>query len=271
MSLLQALAEAVVNVSAAKTGGRVGQGGSDSLFGQKPAETGGSLEDMLGSLLGGGASQGQTSSGGQAQGGLGGLLEALTQQGSGTGGSGGLDDILGQLTSNLDGQGGGLGNILGALSGALSQSGGGSQEGSFGDLLNRAIATRGQKTEMPKPSAPQEAAAGLMLKAMIQAAKSDGKFDQAEQAKLLDKLGDVSAAEQKFVNDELAKPIDVEGLARSVPRGLENQVYAMSVLAIDLDNQNEAQYLHSLAQSLNIDQRTSNMIHSKVGAPVLYR
>ena len=88
---------------------------------------------------------------------------------------------------------------------------------------------------------------------------------------MLGRLGDVSSAERRFVNDELNKPIDVEGLVRDVPRGLETQVYAMSVMGIDLDNQNEARYLDQLARSLGIDEKTVNAIHAQIGAPDLYR
>ena len=286
MSLLEALAEAVVNVSANKSGGAVARGGGNNggLFGQAPAQQGGgNMEDLLGSILGG-SSAGQ-SQGGKAQDGLGGLLEQLAGAGGGQGSGGGLDDLLGQLTGGAGGQqGGGLGELIGAVAGALGQGQSQGQTpgqapgqtpgqgGTFGDLLNQAISNRGTSApERPQPSAPQEAAAGLMLRAMIQAAKSDGKFDQAEQSKLLAKLGDVDSRERQFVNAELAKPIDVQGLARDVPRGLEAQVYAMSVLGIDLDNQNEAQYLHQLAQAMGIDQQTVNAIHAKLGAPQLYR
>lgn len=271
MSLLEALAEAVVNVSAAKNAGgsRSGHHGSGGLLGQLQSG-GGGLEDLLGAALGG---HGGRSSDGRAQDGLGGLLESLAQS-SGRGGSGGgLDDLLGQLMGG--GQGGGsdgLGQIIGAVAGALANSGGSQGAGgSFGDLLNQAIAGRGRGAMHLQPSEPQEVAAGLMLRAMIQAAKSDGRFDQAEQDKLLGRLGDVSSAERRFVNEELNKPIDVEGLVRDVPRGLETQVYAMSVMGIDLDNQNEARYLDQLARSLGIDERTVNAIHAQIGAPDLYR
>ncbi len=60
------------------------------------------------------------------------------------------------------------------------------------------------------------------------------------------------------------------GLARQVPRGLEAQVYTMSVMAIDLDNRNEAQYLHQLASTMGIDQRQVNQIHARLGVPALY-
>lgn len=269
MSLLEALAEAVVNVSASKGGGKLARNnqGGGGLFGQGPVPDNHGLEDLMGSILGG---SGRTS-GSRADDGIGGLLEQLTQGQGGSGG--GLDDLLGQLTGGSGGQaGGGLGQIIGAVTGVLAQAGAsGGSGGSFGDLLNQAISNRGQTTPKVAPSASQEAAAGLMLRAMIQAAKSDGKFDQAEQEKLVGRLGNVSVAERSFVNEELAKPIDTQGLARDVPRGLEQQVYAMSVMGIDLDNQNEAKYLHELAEALRIDPKTVNAIHAKLGAPALYR
>ena len=63
------------------------------------------------------------------------------------------------------------------------------------------------------PTPQEEDAAGLMLKAMIQAAKSDGKIDEAEKQKLLANLGDVSEAERDFVNREISAPVDVQALA----------------------------------------------------------
>ncbi len=51
----------------------------------------------------------------------------------------------------------------------------------------------------------------------------------------------------------MAAPVDAEALARDVPKGLEKQVYTMSVMAIDFDNQNEARYLRDLAQAMGLN------------------
>lgn len=51
-------------------------------------------------------------------------------------------------------------------------------DSSFGDLFNQALATGDEPETAPTPE--QNALAGLMLKAMIQAAKSDGEIDEAE-------------------------------------------------------------------------------------------
>jgi len=301
MSLLGTLAKIAVGVAVVKgvggmmqrqdrgsampEGGRAGVPGSGSVFGgqhsPRQRETG--LEDMMGDILGGrrggaGAAPGDSGSlpdpagGGLAQGGgLGDLLESLGgAQTAGGAARGGLGDVIGQLGKG--GAGGSLGDLLGGiLGGAL---GGAAADGTtggrgFGELLDDSLRNRGEPGARPTPE--QDAAAGLMLRAMIMAAKSDGRIDDAEKRKLLDNLGDVSPEEKRFVETQLAAPIDVAGLVRQVPRGLEQQIYAMSVTAIDLDNRNEAQYLHELAQGLGIGQGQINAIHQKLGVPPLYR
>jgi uncharacterized membrane protein YebE (DUF533 family) len=121
-----------------------------------------------------------------------------------------------------------------------------------------------------EPSQDQEAAAGLMLAAMIQAAKSDGTFDESEKDKLVGQLGDVDAEEAAFVQAQLQAPVDIEGLIAQTPKGLEQQIYAMSVLGIDLDTQQEAQYLHQLAQGFGMKPAQVNEIHAQMGVPSLY-
>ena len=74
-----------------------------------------------------------------------------------------------------------------------------------------------------------------------------------------------------FVRRELAAPLDAQAFIRSVPRGMEQQVYTMSLMGIDLDTNQEAQYLHQLAQGLGIEADVCNQIHDKLGAPKLYR
>ncbi len=321
MSLVGTLAKVAIGVAIAKgvgsmmqqgAAGSAGPGGSagtGGLFGgpnsPQAANAGaGGLEDIMKSVLGGGAASpgtatrsaggaasgglgglleqlagagGGMASGGSAQGGIGGLLEQLAGGAAGGAGAGGLGDLLGQLTgqggtsSSSASTGGGLGDLLGGLLGAAGAgaAGGAASNGkSFGDILNTALQTGGEPPVPPTPH--QEAAAALLLRAMIQAAKSDGSIDAAEKAKIMQNLKDATPAEIKFVNALVAAPVDVDGLVRAVPKGLESQVYTMSVMAIDLDNQNEANYLHALAQGLGIGQSQVNAIHAQLGVPALY-
>jgi uncharacterized membrane protein YebE (DUF533 family) len=285
MSLMGTLAKAAVGIAVAK--------GAQTVLSRAGGGSGTGLQDMLGQVLGGGQSPSSSASdqGGAAgglSGGLGQLLESLqqsnprTQSGGldgllgslggsqGSGQSGGqLGGLLGQLAGQLGGasgaSGGGLGGLGGLLGGLATSAGGG---GNFGDLLNQAMRNGGEPDTSPK--AEQDVAAALLLKAMIQAAKSDGDLDGAERDKLMKHLGDISADERAFVEAEFARPVDAKGLARSVPQGLEPQVYLMSILAIDLDNRNEANYLHELASEMGLERDMVNAIHSQVGAPALY-
>lgn len=121
------------------------------------------------------------------------------------------------------------------------------------------------------PIADKEAIAALMLRFMIQAAKSDGNLDDAEREKLIGQLGDeVDSQEATFVQAEMKAPFDVNALVAQVLNGMGPQVYAMSVIAINLDSQVEAQYLHKLAQGLRLSVDTINDVHAQLGVPSLY-
>ena len=199
---------------------------------------------------------------------------------------GGLGGLLGNLmgggsksqNTNVDDLSSSLGGLLGGgkqsdnnatLGGLLNSFGDDEQDSSssgFGDLFNDAL----QGNAPEKASRSEEQTAALMLRAMISAAKCDGDLDEVEQQKLSKHLGDISPEEADFVRNELQAPLDVQSLINDVPRGMENQVYLMSLMAIDLDSKAEAQYLEQLAKGLNISQQLSNKIHTEAGAPTLY-
>ncbi|MEH6830584.1 MAG: tellurite resistance TerB family protein [Sulfitobacter sp.] len=284
MSLMKTLAKVAIGVAVAKGANAMmkgGQGGTSQagglggllggLTGGGAAGAGG-LQGMLGGMLGGGAAGGATGSGG-----LGGLLESLGGAGGQTGGAaqGGLGGLLGSLTGGgsaggmLGGLAGaaGAGGLLGGLTGAMGNAPAQNDQ-SFGAVLNSQF----DETPEPaiQPSQDQEAAAALMLAAMIQAAKSDGTFDDAEKEKLLGQLGDVDAEEAAFVQAQLQAPVDIDGLVANTPEGMAQQVYAMSVMGIDLDTQDEAQYLHKLASAYGMQPAQVNEIHTQLGVPSLY-
>ncbi|RTZ62937.1 MAG: hypothetical protein DSZ29_07615 [Aquificaceae bacterium] len=211
--------------------------------------------------------------GGSSSGGMGGLLGSLLGGGQQQS-SGGIGDLLGGLMggksagSQQSGGGlGGLGDLLGSLAGGSQSS---DQSNSNSGKLKDFSAMFGDTASDKEPEPEQEAQAQLLLRAMISAAKADGQVDEAEQKKILEHLGDVSEDEAQMVRDELAAPLDLDALINDVPKGMEQQVYLMSLLAIDLDSKEEAVYLDKLAKGLNISSTTSNEIHDKLGAPKLY-
>lgn len=245
--------------------------------GSSGGTSGGGLGDLLGGLLGGASAGGRTAGAApQGGGGLGDLLGGMLGGGASAGAApqgGGLGDLLGGLlgggasggTTSQASAGGGLGDLLGAVLGGAAAGGAG---GGLGGMLNKALT--GNASAQEEPNHAQELAAGLMMKCMIQAVKSDGALDEDEKKKLMGALTDTSAEEMKFINAELAAPVDVQGLAKQIPQGMEAQAYMMSLMAINLDNQNEAQYLDGFAQALELDKNQVNAIHDHVKAPRLY-
>ncbi len=254
----------------------------------------GSGANILKTILGA-ATQGQQSdSSDRSTGGLGGLLGEVLKstQGSSNAYAGGLGDILGSVLGGAQQQrqptqqGKGLDGLLGGLLGGM-KSGGSTHSGAdgLGNLIESALNQFGNSEmaaqkkvqlrsfEEHSPGMVHDGAceqATIMVKAMINAAKSDGRVDQQEHEQILGKLGSVSQDEIDFVNKEMAKPLDIKVFARNVPKGLENQVYAMSLMAIDLDSNKEAQYLHQLASEMNITPENCNKIHKQLGTPELY-
>jgi uncharacterized membrane protein YebE (DUF533 family) len=109
----------------------------------------------------------------------------------------------------------------------------------------------------------------LLLRAMINAAKADGQIDSEEKARLFDRLGavELSAEEQRFLFDELARPMDTDALAReaSSAPGLAAQVYAASLLAIDPDLPAERDYLADLAARLRLEPGLVRELHAAAG------
>ena len=176
-----------------------------------------------------------------------------------------------------------MAGMLGSLLGGGSGSPAGSSMGGLGNLLGGAV---GKFAQAQNPAAPDisgnflpqgydkneaEEQAKLVIRAMINAAKADGKIDQNEQENVIAKLGKIEPDEAAFVRSEFQAPLDVDGFVRSVPQGMEQQIYAISLAAIDLDTQQEAQYLHQLAQGFNMSNDVCNQLHDQVGAPKLYR
>jgi hypothetical protein len=159
----------------------------------------------------------------------------------------------------------------GGLEDLLTGAGGGAAAGGLGGLLD-AVLRGAAPTTLPEPQArQQELAAALALRAMIQAVKCDGDLDDAEKRKLMAHMGDATREELAFVNAELQRPVDVEGLARQVPDGMEEQVYLVSLMGIDLDNQREATYLAALAKALGMSPQEVNGLHDRMGAPRMFR
>lgn len=240
------------------------QPGRGTPFG-RGADRGG-LEGMMDSILNGGRGTGSADTGSIATGRIGtGGVGTGTQIGGSRSSTaknprknapaGGLEDLLTTATSGRSG-GGGLGDLLGGLVGGLA-----------GGAIGAGTAPR----TLPEPSERQETLeAAVLLRCMVQAAKCDGDLDADEKAKLMDAMGDATKAEIDFVNAELSAQMDVDGLARQIPNGMEEKAYLVSLMAINLDQQGEADYLKTLATALELSPQDANRLHDQLNAPRIY-
>lgn len=241
--------------------------------------------------------------GNQGLGGSGGLLGQLL--GGQSGGSAAGGDILGNLAgmaSSMMGGGSrstGRGNAvgmggLGALAGALLGGGGGAVKGALGggalallgslafDALRSKSGAREEEASFDPSDLPLgmrepvndaeegelESKALLILNAMINAAKADGAIDRSELQRIAGKLQEqgADAESQAFVREEMDGPMDTDALIRAA-RDAQTaaEVYAASLLAIEVDTRAERDYLAQLADSLRISPHVVSRIHATLG------
>jgi uncharacterized membrane protein YebE (DUF533 family) len=239
---------------------------------------GGNPLESLGSMLGGGKGGGD----------LGGALSSMLGGGRGGGGLGGmLGDVLGEAGRAVGGNQnlalGGLGALAGALLGGGKKSLGGAVGGGvmalLGALAFQALkGTGGRAPAVPlgllEPQTSEERdaleqQAELVLKAMINAAKADGRIDEAEIRRIVGKLEEMGADRdaQAFVMGQMQGPPETETLtaaARGRPE-LAAQMYAASLMAIEVDTPAERAYLQQLAGGFGLDARVVQRIEAMVG------
>jgi len=243
---------------------------------------GGGLLESLSGMLGGQSPQG------------GGLGSILSQALGGGSGSGGLGGILGNVLNEAGNAVGGKQNLalggLGALAGALLGGGGKSLGGALGGGVMALLGTMAYQALKGAGSQPSEVPLGLVepqseaerqaleqnaeivLKAMINAAKADGQIDRGEVQRIVGKLKETGMAEeaQQYVMTEMQKPIDTPALVAAV-RGqpaLAAQIYAASLLAIEVDTPAEKKYLDQLEVGLGLQPEVAQRIKEMVGLQV---
>ncbi len=232
-----------------------------------------------------------------AQGGLGDLLKGtgLDEVFSGLFGSGqeggGLGATLSKTLEDASQAVGGKENLalgaLGALAGAMLGGGSSSVKGAVGGgvlavlgalAYNALKGTQQESQEVPlglkQPATAAEkeqleGQAGLVIKAMINAAKADGQIDKDEVQRIIGKLGEAGLDQntRDFVLTEMSKPMDTEELvaaAKGNPQ-LAAQLYAASLLGIAVDTPGERAYLEDLAKRLGLVPQAVTNLENTMG------
>lgn len=119
----------------------------------------------------------------------------------------------------------------------------------------------------PATEAGQQKLARTLLRAMIAAAKADGHVDAEEQARIFAEMdkANLDAEDKAFVMDELRAKLDVDAVASAATTQEEAvEIYAASLLAVDVDNAAERGYLAMLAARLNLDDALVQHLHANV-------
>jgi uncharacterized membrane protein YebE (DUF533 family) len=124
------------------------------------------------------------------------------------------------------------------------------------------------------PPAPRSTAdqAVLLIRAMIAAAGADGAVDPEERRRILARVASagVGQAEREFLERELAAPRPLtEVLGGVTSTELAEQVYVVSLLAVDVDTESERTYLRELARRLALDDAAVSRLHRMLGVSAL--
>ena len=244
-------------------GGSPGGGFPGGMFGGPGGLPGGPspidiLKDVAGAILGGrGPAAGPGGAGGPfgSPGGPGGPFGS--PGGTGAAGSG-LMAILAALAAK-------------AMGAAIQQKGSGTRQapdepGVSDDLASVLAGLR--KAANPQEAKLVQDVATLTVRAMINAAKADGRIDQQEAQRLVGKLQEdgLTAEDQRFVREEIGKPMETDALVRAVPnQQIAAQIYLASVMAIDADTDVEKRYLDELAGKLGLNQYVVAQLHRSAG------
>lgn len=107
----------------------------------------------------------------------------------------------------------------------------------------------------------------LVMRSMIAAAKADGHIDADEQAKIFNRLDDLDldSEDKAFLLSEMRNPASIDQLAKEAKTPeMALEVYAASVLAIELDTPDEKAYLAMLARVLNIEPELAREVEQAV-------
>jgi uncharacterized membrane protein YebE (DUF533 family) len=116
-------------------------------------------------------------------------------------------------------------------------------------------------TEAPRgsgfePAAVTHDSALLYIRGMIAAAAADGRIDAQEQQKIIGglKQAGLDAEAEEFLANELNNPANAADLSAAVKSDQEAvQLFTAARIAIDLDNEEEHEFLVTLAQRLGLD------------------
>lgn len=244
------------------------------------------LGDLVGSFI-----QNAMSPSGQAR--IGNVLQDLQGSvGKMTEGQGGLGGILGSVLATAKTtlgeaaqnpmQAGGIGAVLGSVLGGGSRSVSGAIKGGalamLAGIAYKAFANAAQGDQPAAASAllspaaqTQEQTAALVIRGMIGIAKADGEASADEIQRIVGQLKEagMGADAESWILAQLRQPPDLDALVAAIPSPeIAAQVYAASLLAVEVDTEAERQYLADFARKTGLEPAVVRQIQQTVGVSV---
>ena len=128
--------------------------------------------------------------------------------------------------------------------------------------------------KLPETPAEEQAlrhTAELVIKGMINAAKADGQVSADEIQRVVGKLKEagMEGDAEAWILAELRKPLDLDAFVAEIPsKEVAAEVYAASLLAVEVDTPQERAYLTDLAKKSGIDGPVAQHIQRTVGVTV---
>jgi uncharacterized membrane protein YebE (DUF533 family) len=184
-----------------------------------------------------------------------------------------LGGLLGGGGRSVSGaiKGGALAMLAGVAYKALTGAGLGGSAGTEPGFTGGAVPVAMTPAETPAAQQVLAQTAELVIRGMINAAKADGQVSPDEITRIVGKLkeagmpGDAEA----WIMNELRQPLDLDAFAASIPnQETAAQVYAASLLAVEVDTPAERAYLTDLAKKTNLAPAVVAEIQKTVGVTV---
>ncbi|NEV64659.1 tellurite resistance TerB family protein [Thiorhodococcus minor] len=245
--------------------GNVGQSGQ--------ARMGNAFQDLqanLGEMLGG-----QGGAGGLLDGIMGAAKDQLRNAGDSPLHAGGLGAVLGSVL------GGGGDSVKGAVTGgalamlagvafkALTSAGQGQGgEGAQAPFSGGRLPLGLQAPETEAEAQVLETKARLILKGMISIAKSDGEVSVDEVQRIAGKAESygMGKEEEAWLMAQFREPLDLDAFVAEIPnQEVAAEVYAASLLAVEVDTDAERDYLRQLAEKTGLHPMVVQHIRASMG------
>ncbi len=118
-------------------------------------------------------------------------------------------------------------------------------------------------------AAGQENLALILVRAMIAAARSDGRLDAQESQTIFQRIESLGLTpeDQNLLAAEMGRPVDMDAIVNSATSPeVGAEIYLASLLAVDVDTAAERSYLAMLAARLNLPPDLVAELHRQVDA-----